>query len=61
MAQMMLEEQEARQRFERSQRDDTEARWEGMKRLTDEELSTIREQQKVRTLLFPGRGMNSKC
>ena len=44
---MVLQEQESRQKFEREQREDTEKRWDALKRLNDDEMHGMREHHKV--------------
>ena len=45
----MAEEQEARLKHERQMREETEERWDSLRKLQDEEISNIREIQKVLT------------
>ena len=44
---MLAEEQEARLKHERQMREETEERWDSLRKLQDEEISNIREIQKV--------------
>ena len=45
---MLMNEQITRQRFENDQRDDIERRWEALKKISDDEIATLRDALRVR-------------